>query len=73
MYVDDLAALRAADRFRFANVLKVWIDVNSAGEITGYGYGGGGLIGNTTIRLGGLQHTFQDALLPDPRRDPERG
>jgi hypothetical protein len=57
----------------FVNVLKSWIDVDSAGEITGYGYGGGGLIGNTTIRLGRLQHTFQNALLPDLRRDPERG
>jgi Cyclic nucleotide-binding domain len=72
--VDDLEALRAAGRFRFANVLKAWIDVDNAGEITGYGYGGGGLIGDTTVRLGGrLQHTFQNALLPDLRRDPERG
>ena len=72
--VDDLEALRAAGRFRFANVLKAWIDVDNAGEITGCGYGGGGLIGDTTVRLGGgLQHTFQNALLPDLRRDPERG
>jgi hypothetical protein len=71
--VDDLEALRAAGGFRFANVLKAWIDVDNAGEITGCGYGGGGLIGDTTVRLGGLQHTFQNALLPDLRRDPERG
>ena len=71
--VDDLEALRAADRFRFANALRAWIEVDGADEITGYGYGGGGLIGDTTIQLGGLQHTFQNALLPDLRRPPERG
>jgi Cyclic nucleotide-binding domain len=71
--IDDLEALRAADRFRFANVLRAWIDVDGAGEISGCGYGGGGHIGDTTIRMGGLRHTFQNALLPDLRRDPERG
>jgi hypothetical protein len=71
--IDDLGALRDADRFRFANVLRVWIEVDSAGEITGCGYSEGGLIGKTTIRLGGLRHTFQNALLPDLRRDPEQG
>jgi len=71
--VDDPEALRAARAFRFANVLKAWIDVDSVGEITGCGYGGGGLIGDTTVQLGGRRHTFQNALLPDLRRDPERG
>ena len=71
--IDDLEALRAADRFRFANVLWAWIDVDGAGEISGCGYSGGGHIGDTTIRMGGLRHTFQNALLPDLRRDPERG
>ena len=71
--IDDLEALRAADRFRFGNVLRAWIDVDGAGEISGCGYSGGGHIGDTTIRMGGLRHTFQNALLPDLRRDPERG
>jgi len=70
--IDDLEALRAADRFRFANVLRGWIDVDGVGEISGCGYSGGGHIGDTTIRMGGLRHTFQNALLPDLRRDPER-
>jgi cyclic nucleotide-binding protein len=71
--IDDLEALRAADRFRFANVLRAWIDIDGAGEISGCGYSGGGHIGDTTIRMGGLRHTFQNALLPDLRRDPVRG
>ncbi|MGN6174671.1 MAG: hypothetical protein ACTHPS_17260, partial [Streptosporangiaceae bacterium] len=40
--IDDLEALRAADRFRFATVLRAWIDVDGAGEISGCGYSGGG-------------------------------
>jgi hypothetical protein len=71
--IDDIEALRAADKFRFANVLRAWIETGPAGEITGHGYSGGGLIGDTTIRLGGVRHTFQNALLPDLRRDPENG
>jgi hypothetical protein len=54
-------------------VLKAWIEVDDAGEITDCGNSGGGLIGDTTIRLGRLRDTFQNALLPDLRRDPERG
>jgi hypothetical protein len=72
-HIDDIEALQAADKFRFANVLKAWIEVDGAGEITGCGYGGGGLIGNTTIQLAGLKRTFQNAILPDLRRDPEHG
>jgi len=71
--IDDLDALRTADRFRFDNDLRAWINVDDAGQITGSGYSGGGLIGDTTIRLGGLRHTFQNALLPDLRSDPEHG
>jgi len=52
--VDDIEALRAADKFRFANVLRAWVETDSAGQISECGYSGGGLIGDTTIRLGGL-------------------
>jgi hypothetical protein len=49
----DIEELRAADRFRFANVLKAWIDVDDAGQITGSGYDADshGLAGSTTVRL----------------------
>ena len=47
----DIEELRAADRFRFANLLRAWIDVDGAGQITAGGYGGGGLMGATTVRL----------------------
>jgi hypothetical protein len=69
----DLEELRVADRFRFANVLRAWIDVDGSGAITGAGYSGGGLIGSTTVRLGGLQARFQAIQLPDRQQDPEPG
>jgi hypothetical protein len=69
----DIEELRAADRFRFANVLSAWIDVDDSGRITGGGYSGGGIMGATTLRLGGLSHTFQAVALPDIKREPERG
>jgi Cyclic nucleotide-binding domain len=71
----DIEELRAADRFRFANVLKAWIDVDDAGRITGSGYDAdsGGRIGSSTVRLGGLSYTFQAVQFPDLRQDPETG
>jgi len=71
--INDLEALRAAGKFRFANVLRAWIEVDDDGQITGSGYSGGGFIGDTTIKLGALRHRFQNALLPDLRKDPEHG
>ncbi len=69
----DIEELRAADRFRFANVLRAWIEVDDAGQITAGGYDGGGLMGVSIVRLGGLSHVFQAAALPDLQREPERG
>jgi hypothetical protein len=71
--LSDLEELRAADRFRLANVLRAWIDVDDAGRITSSGYSGGGLIGGSTFRLGGLQYRYQAVQLPDLQRDPELG
>jgi hypothetical protein len=47
----DLGRLRDADRFREANELTAWIEVED-GAIVDAGYGGGGLVGSTTFRLG---------------------
>ncbi len=71
----DVEELRAGDRFRFANVLQGWIEVDESGRITGSGYGedSGGLMGSTAVRLAGLQHRFQPVQFPDLRRDPEQG
>jgi hypothetical protein len=69
----DIEELRAADRFRFANLLRAWIDVDGSGQITAGGYCGGGLMGATTVRLGSLSRTFQAVALPDLQHEPERG
>jgi hypothetical protein len=47
----DLGRLRDADRFREANDLRAWIEVED-GAIVGTGFQGGGLVGSTTFRLG---------------------
>lgn len=68
--IDDLVALRDADRFRFANQLKAWVEVKD-GKIDSYGYSGGGLIGSTTIKLGPAGVTVPAVPLPDLQRNPE--
>jgi hypothetical protein len=47
----DLGRLREADRFREANHLRAWIEVED-GRIVDYGHAGEGLVGSTTFRLG---------------------
>jgi Cyclic nucleotide-binding domain len=71
--IDDLEALRAADRFRFANVLSAWVEVDGAGHISDYGSGGGGLMGATTVRLGPVARTFEAVGLPDIVHPPVSG
>ncbi len=48
---EALAALRDADRFRFANHLAGWIEVED-GRITDWGQRGSPMIGSTTMKLG---------------------
>jgi hypothetical protein len=67
--LDDLDALRADDRFRFANDLSAWIEVRD-GRIVDAGYSGGGLIGSTTVHVGPVHHTFQAFQMPVLRAEP---
>jgi hypothetical protein len=69
--IDDLEALRAADRFRFANHLVGWIDVTD-GTIVDAGYDGGCLMGATTLGLGVGRATFAAVALDDLRHPVER-
>ncbi|MDP8969773.1 MAG: cyclic nucleotide-binding domain-containing protein [Actinomycetota bacterium] len=70
--LDDLEALRAADRFRFANELRAWIEVED-GRIVDHGQTGSGHIGSTTARLGPRSITFPAVALPDLRAEPQVG
>jgi len=49
----DLEQLRLADRFRFANELRAWIDVDRAGRITDCGYSGAGPTSSGRLRSSG--------------------
>lgn len=66
---EQLEDLRRADRFRFANVLRAWIEVDD-GRIVDHGQDGGGRIGSTTIGRGKAAVTFEAVALPDLRRAP---
>ncbi len=74
--IDDLDALRDADRFRFANRLEAWIEVED-GNIVGHGQSGGGLIGSTTLRVGQqagrLPGHRAARAAPRPRGERRRG
>lgn len=62
--IEDLEQLRRADRFRFANDLRAWIEVED-GRIVDWGHAGGGRIGSTTVRLGPKAVVFAAVPFPD--------
>jgi hypothetical protein len=62
--IDDLDALRDADRFRFANRLAAWVEVGG-GRVVDAGYAGGCVMGSTTVGLGSASATFAAVALPD--------
>jgi len=68
---DALEMLRQADRFRFANELRAWVEVEN-GRIVGFGQEGGGRIGSSTIKVG-RSVTVQAVALPDVQPEPEVG
>src|SRR6266702_747327 len=69
---DELAALRDADAFRFANVLRVWAEFE-AGRVVAHGRDGGVAMGATTIRVGPLDATFAAVPMPDLTYAPRLG
>jgi hypothetical protein len=68
--IEDLEALRVADRFRFANELRAWIEVVD-GHIVDAGYSGHGHIGSTTVSFGLGKATVAAVSLPDRQPKPE--
>jgi Cyclic nucleotide-binding domain len=67
--IGELERLRDADRFREANELRAWIEVED-GKIVGYGNEGHGLVGSTTFGLGPKNLVFEgvpfETLQPEP-------
>ena len=66
----DLERLRAEDRFREANRLAAYVDVDD-GKIVGHGYEGAGLVGSTTFNLGIRDITIPGVAFEVLRDDPE--
>ncbi len=62
--IGDLETLRDEDRFRFANHLSAWIEVED-GRIVASGHDGGGLMGATTLSIGSRQVTYAAVALPE--------
>ena len=70
--LDDLDELQAHDRFRFANRLEAWIEVQGS-RIVDAGQSGGGRINVTKVGYGSASIAFTPIALPDLRPDPEIG
>ena len=68
----DLEELRQTDRFREANELRAYIEVED-GRIVDHGHLGRGHIGATTVRVGPAAVRFPAVHLPDIRPEPEVG
>jgi hypothetical protein len=68
----DLAALRDADAFRFANVLQAWAEFEGD-TVVATGQSGGSVLGATTVRVGPVDATFAAVAMPDIRPEPVVG
>jgi hypothetical protein len=68
----DLESMRDADRFREANELRAWIEVDD-GKIVDAGYSGGALVGSTRVQLGPKTLSFAGVRYPVLQAEPERG
>ncbi len=71
-HIDDLEQLRLSDRFREANELRAFIEVED-GRIVDHGHLGKGHIGATTVRVGPAAIRFPAVHLPDIQPAPEVG
>ena len=70
---EDLERFFTAERFRFANRLSAWIEVDG-GRVVDTGYSGRGYISCTRVRLGHVAEVvFQPAEFPELLAEPEVG
>ena len=69
--LDDLDQMAREDKFRWANRLHAWIDVEG-GKVVDCGYVDGSVMGATTIRIGKKDLArFQAATFPELRAETE--
>jgi hypothetical protein len=70
--LESLEELRTSDRFREANELRAFIEVED-GRIVNAGHLGQGHIGATTVKVGPAALRFPAVHLPDIQAEPEIG
>ncbi len=69
--IGDLESLHVAERFRFANRLAAWIEVEN-GQVVDAGYSGQGYITRTRVTLGAVAEiVFQPAEFPELKSEPD--
>jgi Cyclic nucleotide-binding domain len=69
--VEVLRQMVHADKFRFANCLSAWIEVEG-GQIVQHGFEGEGIVCTTTLQLVVGSLTFAPTVFPALRPEPER-
>ena len=67
--IDDLDEWQRQGKFRFANRLQAWVEVEG-GRIVGHGQSGGGLLCSTLLSFGKRQAAFEAVALSDLHPDP---
>ena len=68
----QLEQLRDEDRFREANQLRAWIEVDDD-KIVDAGYSGGALVGTTNVKVGPKTMSFPGVKYPLIQAEPEVG
>jgi cyclic nucleotide-binding protein len=68
----DLERLRDEDRFREANQLRAWVEIDD-GKIVGAGYAGGAVVGTTRVKVGPKTMAFPGIEYPVIQAEPEIG
>src|SRR5205807_7581803 len=68
--VNHLEKMRDDDRFRFANHLQAWVEVEN-GRIVDHGQSGSSVLNNTHMKLGPKEILFTAVGFPDLRPEPK--
>jgi Cyclic nucleotide-binding domain len=70
--LDDIEQWQQQDRFRLANELRAWIEVED-GSILGCGYSGRGRVGRTRVRIGPASFSVPAVSMPLLQHEPSPG
>lgn len=71
--LEDVAAIARDERFRFAQRLSAWIEVDDGGRVSDHGQEGQSWISPTHLRFGPLRLPLSPGPFPDLEPEPEVG